>query len=90
VVTVHTPLDHTLRYDNCIWIDRYESAFETAGGINLPKINICYGSNGEKYKQLVSCFGNCVDFYHGSVCSSKAKVVMTCAKMQSWSRCLTS
>ena len=54
VVTVHTPLDPTLRYDNCVWIERYDATFETAGGINLPKINICYGSDGEKYKQLVS------------------------------------
>jgi ataxia telangiectasia mutated family protein len=54
VVTVHTPLDPTLRYDNCIWIERYDANFETAGGNNLPKISICYGSDGGKHKQLVS------------------------------------
>lgn len=54
VMTHHTPLDPTLRYDNCPWIDHYESTFTTAGGINLPKISNCYGSDGVKYKQLVS------------------------------------
>ena len=53
VLTHRTPLDLTLAYDNCIWIDRYESTFTTAGGINLPKINSCVGSDGLKYKQLV-------------------------------------
>jgi ataxia telangiectasia mutated family protein len=53
VMTASTPLDPTLRYDNCIWIERYETTFETAGGNNLPKISVCYGNNGERYKQLV-------------------------------------
>lgn len=53
VVTSQTPLDPTLRYDNCVWIARFDKTFETAGGINLPKINICYGSNGDQFKQLV-------------------------------------
>jgi ataxia telangiectasia mutated family protein len=54
VVSVDTPLDYTLRYDNCVWIERYEDTFEPAGGVNVPKISICHGSDGEKYKQLVS------------------------------------
>jgi len=54
VVSVDTPLDYTLRYDNCVWIERYEDTFEPAGGLNVPKISICHGSDGEKYKQLVS------------------------------------
>lgn len=58
VVTSQTPLDPTLQYDNCVWIARFDKTFETAGGINLPKINICYGSNGDKFKQLV-CLCQC-------------------------------
>ena len=54
VMTVDTPLDPTSRYDDCIWVQKYEPQFSTAGGLNLPKIGICVGSNGKSYKQLVS------------------------------------
>ena len=53
VITAHTALDPTCRYDNCVWIDHYESTFDTAGGVNLPKIIRCVGSDGRRYKQLV-------------------------------------
>ncbi|KIJ65638.1 hypothetical protein HYDPIDRAFT_167269 [Hydnomerulius pinastri MD-312] len=52
VVTSHPSIDPTLKYDNCIWISHYDPTFATAGGINLPKISTCYGSNGQKFKQL--------------------------------------
>ncbi|KAH7923978.1 hypothetical protein BV22DRAFT_1196306 [Leucogyrophana mollusca] len=52
VITAHTPLDPTLKYDNCVWIAHFEAVFQTAGGINLPKISNCVGSDGKKYKQL--------------------------------------
>jgi ataxia telangiectasia mutated family protein len=54
VLTVSTPVDPTLQYQNCIWINRYERTFDTAGGVNIPKICYCRGSDGAKYKQLVS------------------------------------
>jgi serine-protein kinase ATM len=53
VLTIRTPIDPTLLYNDCIWIERYDHAFDTAGGVNLPKISRCIGSDGEKYKQLV-------------------------------------
>jgi ataxia telangiectasia mutated family protein len=53
VLTVNTPVDPTLQYRNCIWISHYERTFETAGGVNIPKICYCRGSDGVKYKQLV-------------------------------------
>ena len=55
VLTVTTPVDPTLQYQNCIWISHYERTFDTAGGVNIPKICYCRGSDGVKYKQLV-CF----------------------------------
>lgn len=58
VVTSNTPLDPTLRYDNCAMIERFDSSFQTAGGINLPKITNCYGSDGKRYKQLFKGEGN--------------------------------
>jgi len=53
VVTARTPLDPTLEYKNVVEIVSYEKRFELAGGVNLPKICICLGSDGNKYKQLV-------------------------------------
>lgn len=90
VMTIETPLDSTSRYDDCVWVQRYEPHFSTAGGLNLPKIAICVGSNGKSYKQLVSKDIKdqryIVDF---PLSSSKERVVMTCVKMQSWNRCLS-
>ncbi len=54
VLTVNTPIDPALQYQNCIWISHYERSFETAGGVNIPKICYCRGSDGTRYKQLVS------------------------------------
>ena len=53
VTTADTPLDPGLRYSDCVWIVNYLPNFETAGGVNLPKISYCLGSDGMKYKQLV-------------------------------------
>ncbi|KZT27904.1 hypothetical protein NEOLEDRAFT_1059985 [Neolentinus lepideus HHB14362 ss-1] len=52
VMTAETPVDPTMQYSRCVWISHYETTFETAGGVNLPKIINCIGSDGEKYKQL--------------------------------------
>jgi ataxia telangiectasia mutated family protein len=60
VLTVNTPIDPALQYQNCIWISHYEGIFETAGGINIPKICYCRGSDGTRYKQLVSVQSVCV------------------------------
>lgn len=54
VSTAHTPLDHTMKYDNIVTIKKYLTHFTLAGGQNLPKISECIGSNGRSYKQLVS------------------------------------
>ena len=54
VITANTPIDPTCRYDRCVTIESYEDYFSTAGGVNLPKITNCKGSDGNKYKQLVS------------------------------------
>jgi serine-protein kinase ATM len=54
VLTVNTPIDLALQYQNCIWISHYEKTFEIAGGVNIPKICYCRGSDGTRYKQLVS------------------------------------
>ncbi|KIK61745.1 hypothetical protein GYMLUDRAFT_42784 [Collybiopsis luxurians FD-317 M1] len=54
VVTAYTAIDPTARYDpnECVCVDQYARQFDTAGGVNLPKIINCIGSDGRKYKQL--------------------------------------
>ncbi|KAF8448998.1 hypothetical protein L210DRAFT_3618742 [Boletus edulis BED1] len=52
VVTSHPVIDATLKYDRCVWISHYDPTFMIPGGVNVPKVSICYGSNGEKYWQL--------------------------------------
>jgi ataxia telangiectasia mutated family protein len=66
VPTLPLPLDPTMRYDNCVCVDSFEKQFETAGGMNLPKISSCKGSNGKTYKQLVrqTTSSTCFLFVH--------------------------
>lgn len=56
VITVHTPLDPTARYENCVWVESFEGTFKVLGGQSLPKVTNCLGSDGQKYGQLVSSF----------------------------------
>ncbi|KAJ3839321.1 hypothetical protein F5878DRAFT_130270 [Lentinula raphanica] len=54
VITAYTPIDPSTRYDSkeCVCVEKYAGEYDTAGGINLPKIILCYGTDGRKYKQL--------------------------------------
>jgi ataxia telangiectasia mutated family protein len=56
VPTADLPVDPTCRYDSrsmpCIV--RFSDMYTLAGGIHCPKIIDCYGSDGRKYKCLVS------------------------------------
>ncbi|PIL25206.1 hypothetical protein GSI_13095 [Ganoderma sinense ZZ0214-1] len=52
VITATTPIDPTTEYRNCVWISYFDEVYTTAGGINLPKIIKCRGSDGKFYKQL--------------------------------------
>ncbi len=61
VITAHTPIDTTTRYEDCAWIDHFDTQYTTAGGVNLPKIINCRGYDGKYYKQLVSS-GSCLKF----------------------------
>ncbi|THU87972.1 hypothetical protein K435DRAFT_730265 [Dendrothele bispora CBS 962.96] len=52
VITANTPVDPSMKYADCTWVDHYNDTFETAGGINLPKIVACFATDGSKHKQL--------------------------------------
>lgn len=87
VPTITTRLDPTMRYDNCICVEGFEKQFTTAGGVNLPKISVCKGSDGKRYKQLVR-FAASLGTPSLTTNSSKARVMMIYAKMQLWSKSL--
>ncbi|KAN0061912.1 Serine/threonine-protein kinase tel1 [Thecaphora frezii] len=52
VATAKVPIDKTCEYRDIVSIVRYSETFTTAGGIHLPKINECIGSDGKRYRQL--------------------------------------
>lgn len=86
VLTAYTPVDVTTRYTDCVWIESFEDTYETAGGMNLPKITQCVGSDGKKYKQLVRLsYLRCI-WRLNEVCSTKERVATTLGKTQSWSK----
>ena len=54
VSTAHIPIDYSKRYDNFARLHYYKAHFNVAGGVNLPKINVCVDDQGFTHRQLVS------------------------------------
>jgi len=53
IPTAETPIDPSCEYKNIVYTLRFDTHFALAGGVNLPKIITCIGSDGKKRKQLV-------------------------------------
>ena len=53
MVTRQVPVDVTGQYSDVTTIHKFKSTFQTANGINLPKIVECVGSDGVARRQLV-------------------------------------
>lgn len=53
VPTVDIEVDLTCRYDDVVCVDSFDPYFELAGGVNLPKVISCVGSDGKRRRQLV-------------------------------------
>ncbi|KAL4085673.1 hypothetical protein PRIC1_015009 [Phytophthora ramorum] len=54
VLTSHIPPQADMNYSNVVRMYSFEPLFSiTDSGIHRPKIIYCYGSDGERYKQLV-------------------------------------
>ena len=53
VPTADIKVDPTGNYSGISYISKFEPTFKLAGGINLPKIISCVGSDGKKSRQLV-------------------------------------
>lgn len=46
-------MDPTGEYGNLVTIQSFKTEFRLAGGLNLPKIIDCLGSDGKERRQLV-------------------------------------
>ena len=46
-------VDPSCKYDKVVCIDNFDSWMNLCGGINLPKVISCLGSDGRKRRQLV-------------------------------------
>ncbi|KAK1190904.1 ATM kinase, partial [Pygoscelis papua] len=53
VPTMEIKVDPTGRYENLVTIRSFKPDFRLAGGLNLPKIIDCVGSDGKERRQLV-------------------------------------
>jgi len=52
VLTTELEINKDANYSKITSIVKFENSFSLAGGINLPKIIVCHGSDGLKRKQL--------------------------------------
>ena len=53
VPTLELKVDASCCYDDIVYVEGFEPTFKLAGGVNLPKIITCRGSDGIKRRQLV-------------------------------------
>nr|NP_001107666.1 ataxia telangiectasia mutated [Strongylocentrotus purpuratus]ABY60856.1 ataxia telangiectasia mutated [Strongylocentrotus purpuratus] len=53
VPTLELKVDASCCYDDIVYVEGFEPTFKLAGGVNLPKIITCRGSDGVKRRQLV-------------------------------------
>lgn len=53
IPTVPLSVDPTSEYKGIVGIQGYFSRYTTSGGLNLPKINDCKGTDGQHYRQVV-------------------------------------
>lgn len=53
VPTINYDINIDRNYEDLPYVSKFSETFSLAGGLNLPKIVDCIGSNGKYYKQLV-------------------------------------
>ena len=49
----YSQVDPSCKYDNVVFIENFDSCINLCGGINLPKVISCLGSDGRRRRQLV-------------------------------------
>ncbi len=53
VPTIDIEVDPSCAYEDVVCVDGFDPFFELAGGVNLPKVISCVGSDGKRRRQLV-------------------------------------
>uniref|UniRef100_UPI00398E438B serine-protein kinase ATM n=1 Tax=Pristiophorus japonicus TaxID=55135 RepID=UPI00398E438B len=53
IPTMEIKVDRSGKYENMVTVKSFRSQFRLAGGVNLPKIIDCVGSDGKERRQLV-------------------------------------
>ena len=53
IPTLDLPVERSCDYSNAVCIKQFDPHFKLAGGVNLPKIVTCVGSDGKRRRQLV-------------------------------------
>ena len=53
VISRDCPIDPTGKYEDLVGIDRFEQEFTLASGISKPKVVVCVGTDGHRYRQVV-------------------------------------
>ncbi len=49
-------IDKSCKYENITFLQSFINCFQLAGGVNLPKIVTCIGTDGKRKKQLIKVF----------------------------------
>ena len=83
VITREQPAEKPRDYSNIVYVEGFDSDYKLPGGINVPKVVECRGSDGNKYRQLVK--GN-DDLRQDAVLSSIFNMVNVLLRKQATSR----
>jgi len=61
IPTVDLGIDKSCQYENVTFLESFNGCFQLVGGVNLPKIVTCIGSDGKRRKQLIKvCSYYCI------------------------------
>lgn len=52
ILTLDLPVDPSLKYDKIVGISKFKPEYRLVGGINMPKLIECIGTDGRVYKQV--------------------------------------
>jgi hypothetical protein len=54
--SVELPVSLSCDYSSAVLIRKFDVEYSLCGGVNLPKLIVCKGSDGKSYRQLVKVF----------------------------------
>jgi ataxia telangiectasia mutated family protein len=54
--TIELPVSQTRDYSSAVRILKFDIEYSLCGGVNVPKLVICKGTDGKSYRQLVKVY----------------------------------